>query len=223
MGSEIALVFALAGMDVLLNDTTEESLKRATDNLAKILEKGIARGFYKADEVQWTLGRLRATTDLAAYADRDLVIEAVFESEPVKAEVFRKLDPICKRDCILASNTSTISITALSSYIQLERRANFLGMHFFSPVSRMKLVEVIPALDTAPESVDKVIAACKQAGKTPIRVKDVVGFAVNRILRAFMIEAVRLSRKAWRHPRKSISPASSASATRSALSNCPMR
>ncbi len=117
MGSEIALVFALAGMDVLLNDTTEESLKRATDNLAKILEKGIARGFYKADEVQWTLGRLRATTDLAAYADRDLVIEAVFESEPVKAEVFRKLDPICKRDCILASNTSTISITALSSYV----------------------------------------------------------------------------------------------------------
>ncbi len=192
MGSEIALVFALAGKDVLLNDTTGEGLKRAKDNLAKILEKGVARGFYKADEVQWALGRLRTTTDLESYADRDLVIEAVFESEPVKAEVFRKLDSICKRACILASNTSTISITALSSYVKAERRALFLGTHFFSPVSRMKLVEVIPALDTAPESVDKVIAACKEAGKTPIRVKDVVGFAVNRILHAFMIEAVRL-------------------------------
>lgn len=192
MGSEIALVFALAGKDVLLNDTSEEGLKRARDNLAKILEKGVARGFYKSDEVQWALGRLRATTDLESYADRDLVIEAVFESEPVKAEVFRKLDSICKRNCILASNTSTISITALSSYVKAERRAGFLGMHFFSPVSRMKLVEVIPALDTAPENVDMVLAACREAGKTPIRVKDVVGFAVNRILHAFMIEAVRL-------------------------------
>ena len=192
MGSEIALVFALAGMDVLLNDTTEEGLKRATDNLAKILEKGVARGLYKADEVQWTLGRLKTTTDLASFAHRDLVIEAVFESETVKAEVFKKLDATCRRDCILASNTSTISITALSSYVKPERRASFLGMHFFSPVSRMKLVEVIPALDTAPENVDKVISACKEAGKTPIRVKDVVGFAVNRILHAFMIEAVRL-------------------------------
>ena len=192
MGSEIALVFALAGMDVMLNDTTEEALKRATDNLAKILDKGIARGFYKADEVQWALGRLKTTTDLAAYADRDLVIEAVFESEQVKAEVFRKLDSICKRDCILASNTSTISITALSSYVKPERRANFLGTHFFSPVSRMKLVEVIPALDTNPDVVDRTLAVCKEAGKTPIRVKDVVGFAVNRVLHAFLIEAVRL-------------------------------
>ena len=75
MGSEIALVFALAGKDVLLNDTTGEGLQRATDNLAKILEKGVARGFYQADEVQWTLGRLKATTDLASFADRDLVIE----------------------------------------------------------------------------------------------------------------------------------------------------
>ena len=192
MGSEIALVFALAGKDVLLSDTSEESLKRAKDNLAKILEKGVGRGFYKAEDVQPTLGRLVTTTDLGSYADRDLVIEAVFESEPVKAEVFKKLDGICRPGCIIASNTSTISITALSSYVKAERRRDFLGTHFFSPVSRMKLVEVIPALDTAPETVDLVIEACKHAAKTPIRVKDVVGFAVNRILHAFMIEAVRL-------------------------------
>ncbi|MEO8157343.1 MAG: 3-hydroxyacyl-CoA dehydrogenase family protein [Betaproteobacteria bacterium] len=192
MGSEIALVFALAGKDVLLNDTTEEGLRRAKDNLAKILDKGVARGFYKAEEVQSVLGRLRISTDLASFADRDLVIEAVFEAEAVKAEVFARLDSICKPGCILASNTSTISITALSSHVKPERRGDFLGTHFFSPVSRMKLVEVIPALDTAPKNVDAVIAVCKEAGKTPIRVKDVVGFAVNRILHAFMIEAVRL-------------------------------
>jgi 3-hydroxybutyryl-CoA dehydrogenase len=192
MGAEIALVFALAGKDVLLSDTTDESLKRAKDNLAKILEKGVARGFYKAEEVPWTLERLRTTTELGSYADRDLVIEAVFESEPVKADVFRKLDAICRPGCVIASNTSTISITALAAYVQAQRRVDFIGTHFFSPVSRMKLVEVIPALDTASETVDKVMAACREAGKTPIRVKDVVGFAVNRILHAFMIEAVRL-------------------------------
>lgn len=192
MGSEIALVFALAGKDVLLNDTSEEHLARAKGNLAKILEKGVGRGFYKAGDVQPTLDRLKTTTDLSAYADRDLVIEAVFESEQVKAEVFRKLDGVCKPGCIIASNTSTISITALSAYVKAERRRDFLGTHFFSPVSRMKLVEVIPALDTAPETVDAAIEACRAAGKTPIRVKDVVGFAVNRVLHAFMIEAVRL-------------------------------
>lgn len=192
MGSEIALVFALAGKDVLLNDTSEEYLDRAKDNLSKILEKGVSRGFYKPEDVQSTLGRLRTTADLATYADRDLVIEAVFESESVKAEVFRRLDGVCRPGCIIASNTSTISITALSSYVKAERRRDFLGTHFFSPVSRMKLVEVIPALDTAAETVDRAVEACKQAAKTPIRVKDVVGFAVNRILHAFMIEAVRL-------------------------------
>lgn len=192
MGSEIALVFALAGKDVLLNDTSAEGLKRATDNLAKILEKGVGRGFYKADEVQPALARIRTTTDLGQYADRDLVIEAVFESEPVKAEVFGKLDAICRPGCIIASNTSTISITALSAYVKAERRRDFLGTHFFSPVSRMKLVEVIPALDTAPKTVEATIAVCREAAKTPIRVKDVVGFVVNRVLHAFMIEAVRL-------------------------------
>ncbi|HZP92934.1 MAG TPA: 3-hydroxyacyl-CoA dehydrogenase family protein [Burkholderiales bacterium] len=192
MGSEIALVFALAGKDVLLNDTTEEGLKRAKNSLARILEKGISRGFYRQEDVQPVFTRIRTTTDLGAFADRDMVIEAVFEMEEVKAEIFRKLDAIVPAGCILASNTSTISISGLSSYVKPERRSRFIGTHFFSPVSRMKLVEVIPGLDTAQQTVDAAIAACREAGKTPIRVKDVVGFAVNRILHAFMIEAVRL-------------------------------
>lgn len=191
MGSEIALVFALAGKEVLLNDVSEEQLARAVDNLGKVLDKGAQRGFYQADQKAAALGRIRTTTDLARYADRQLVVEAVFEDEKVKAETFRKLDVILD-DCIIASNTSTISITVLSSYVKPERRARFVGTHFFSPVSRMKLVEVIPGLDTSAETVETVTQACREAGKTPIQVKDVVGFAVNRMLHAFFIEAIRL-------------------------------
>ena len=192
MGSEIALVFALAGKDVLLSDVSEDSLKRALDNLGKVLDKGAQRGFYPTEQKAPTLARIRTTTDLALYADRDLVIEAVFEDEKVKADTFRKLDAVCADACIIASNTSTISISGLAAHVKPARRSRFLGTHFFSPVSRMKLVEVIPGLDTAPETVETAMAACKEAGKVPIRVKDVVGFAVNRILHAFMIEAVRL-------------------------------
>jgi len=192
MGSEIALVFALAGKDVLLSDVSEDSLKRALDNLGKVLDKGAQRGFYPTEQKAPTLARIRTTTDLALYADRDLVIEAVFEDEKVKADTFRKLDAVCADACIIASNTSTISISGLAAHVKPARRSRFLGTHFFSPVSRMKLVEVIPGLDTAPETVEAAMAACKEAGKVPIRVKDVVGFAVNRILHAFMIEAVRL-------------------------------
>ncbi|HUF19714.1 MAG TPA: 3-hydroxyacyl-CoA dehydrogenase family protein [Burkholderiales bacterium] len=192
MGSEIALVMALAGKNVLLSDTSEDALKRAKDNLGKILEKGVGRGFYSEEQVAPALGRIATTTALEKFSDRDLVIEAVFEQEDVKAAVFRKLDGICKPGCIIASNTSTIAISGLSAYVNPERRRDFLGMHFFSPVSRMKLVEVIPALDTAEETVDAAMAVCREAAKTPIKVKDVVGFAVNRVLHAFMIEAARL-------------------------------
>jgi 3-hydroxybutyryl-CoA dehydrogenase len=192
MGSEIALVFALAGKDVLLNDVSDEHLGRAMENLGRVLDKGAQRGFYTQEQQAGTLSRIRTTTDLARYADRQLVVEAVFEDEKVKAETFRKLDVILNQDCIVASNTSTISITVLSSYVKAARRSCFVGTHFFSPVSRMKLVEVIPGIDTGTGTVDTVTAACREAGKTPILVKDVVGFAVNRMLHAFFIEAIRL-------------------------------
>ena len=192
MGSEIALVYALAGKDVVLSDVSDESLGRALDNLGRILERGVQRGMYSQDQKDPTLQRIATTTDLNRYRDCDMVIEAVFEDEQVKAATFRKLDGICSEQCIIASNTSSISISGLASNVRPERRARFLGTHFFSPVSRMKLVEVIPALDTSEQTVEMVMAACREAAKTPIRVKDVVGFAVNRVLHAFMIEAVRL-------------------------------
>ena len=192
MGSEIALVCALAGKHVLLADTSEEALARARDRLAYVLDKGLQRGSYAPGAGEAALARIATTTDLSAFADRDLVTEAVFENEEVKAGIFRVLDQVCRADAVIASNTSTISITGLASYVGLERRGRFLGTHYFSPVSRMKLVEVIPGIDTAPATVDAVVEFCREIGKTPIRVKDVVGFAVNRMLHAFMIEAIRL-------------------------------
>jgi 3-hydroxybutyryl-CoA dehydrogenase len=192
MGSEIALVFALAGKDVLLNDVSDQQLERAMESLGKVLDKGVQRGFYTAEQRAAALSRIRTTTDLARYADRELVVEAVFEDEKVKAETFRKLEVILDDACIVASNTSTISITVLSSYVKADRRERFVGTHFFSPVSRMKLVEVIPGMDTSGETLARVTQACREAGKTLIRVKDVVGFAVNRMLHAFFIEAIRL-------------------------------
>jgi 3-hydroxybutyryl-CoA dehydrogenase len=192
MGSEIALVCALAGKDVVLNDVDEQRLAAALDGLAKILDKGIQRGFYTAEQKAPALSRIKPSVDVTRFADRDLVVEAVFEDEEVKAETYRTLDIICAPECIIASNTSTLSISGLASSVKAQRRSRFLGTHFFSPVSRMKLVEVIPGIDTDAQILESVIGLCKEIGKTPIKVKDVVGFAVNRMLHAFMIEAIRL-------------------------------
>lgn len=192
MGSEIALVFALAGYEVRLSDAGEDRLTMARTKLAMTLEKGAARGFWPAEAAKPALERIHATTNFADYADCSMVIEAVFEDEAVKAAVFRQLDQVCAGDCLIASNTSSISITALSAHVAPARRPHFLGTHFFSPVSRMKLVEVIPGMDTDRRTVETAMAACQAVGKAPIEVKDVVGFAVNRLLHALLIEAMRL-------------------------------
>lgn len=147
MGSEIALTFGLADHEVLLSDAAEERLAAATKNISTILDKGAARGFWSQKDAKRAIGQIRTTSNLADYANCDVVIEAVSEDEPVKSTLFRQLDKICRHDSIIASNTSSISITVLSSYLSPARRANFIGTYFFSPVSRMKLVEVIPGLD----------------------------------------------------------------------------
>ena len=192
MGSEIALVFALAGKDVLLVDNVQEQVDRALSNVTRVLDSGIGRNFYTEEDKSRALASIRTTTDLGEYGDRDLIIEAVFEDAEVKADIFRRLDEICKADAIIASNTSSISISVLASNLSDARQPNFLGLHFFSPVSRMKLVEVISAMDTSEDARAAATAACEEAGKVPIQVKDVVGFAVNRVLFAMWNEAMRL-------------------------------
>ena len=192
MGSEIALVFALAGHDVLLADRSEAEVGAAIERLEGVLRKGVERGFYGQEVADAALGHIRTTADLGLFADRDLVTEAVFEDLAVKGDVLARLDAICRADCVIATNTSTIPISTLAAKVPAERRASFIGTHYFSPVTRMKLVEVIPAFDTSEATFEFACRMCRAAGKTPIRVKDVAGFAVNRVLHAFLIEAVRL-------------------------------
>ncbi|MBN8816224.1 MAG: 3-hydroxyacyl-CoA dehydrogenase family protein [Sphingomonas sp.] len=192
MGAEIALVFALAGADVLLNDRDPAALDGAIARLAALTERGVARGFYTAAQRGEALARLRPAPDLASFADRDLVTEAVFESLEVKSAVLSSLDGICRGDCVIASNTSTLPISTLAAALAPRRRAQLIGTHYFSPVSRMQLVEVIPAFDTEPAIVEDVTATLRAIGKSPIRVNDVAGFAVNRLLHAMLIEAVKL-------------------------------
>jgi len=192
MGAEIALVFALAGHEVLLSDTGEGQLAAALERLGRALDRGIQRGWYKEDEKPLALSRITTTVALDPFARCDFVTEAVFEEETVKAATYKKLDALCPPHTIFASNTSTIPISTLAAHVGEARRANFIGTHYFSPASRMKLVEVIPHFDTAPETLDTAMRLMQQNDKVAVKIKDVAGFAVNRMFLIFLNEAVRL-------------------------------
>ena len=192
MGAEIALVFAMAGKSVMLNDTAQERLDEALKKLSTVLDAGISRKFWIEEDKTATLANIIPTTNLQDFSDRQMVIEAVFEDAEVKGQVFKKIDKILDPNCIVASNTSSISITVLSANVSEARQKNFVGLHFFSPVHRMQLVEVIKGMDSSAEALEVATQACKDAGKIPIQVKDVVGFAVNRMLFALWNEALRL-------------------------------
>ncbi|MEQ8398157.1 3-hydroxyacyl-CoA dehydrogenase family protein [Thalassobaculum sp.] len=192
MGSEIALVFALADRKVRLMDTDKAFVDKAMKKLEATLDSGIGRGFYTEADKPRALANIETSTDVSSFGDVDMVIEAVTEDQAVKAKVYKDLDAVLKPDAIIASNTSSISISVLASNFSEARQKNFLGLHFFSPVTRMKLVEVISGFDSDPEVVKAATQACEDVGKSPIQVKDVVGFAVNRILFAMWDEAIRL-------------------------------
>lgn len=192
MGGEIALMQAHAGMHVMLVDVNQAKLDAALARLRLLMDKGVPRGFFTAESVTPTLARIVTHTTYDAVADAEYVTEAVFESTDVKRSVLESLSQACARDCVIASNTSTIPISTLASFLPAARRPLFIGTHFFSPVSRMKLVEVIRAFDTSDSCFDRAWKVCTVMGKTPVRVKDVAGFAVNRMLHAFIIEAIRL-------------------------------
>ncbi|MDF1722699.1 MAG: 3-hydroxyacyl-CoA dehydrogenase family protein [Minwuia sp.] len=191
MGAEIAFEFARAGYDVLLSDRSDDVLAAARTRLEGIWNKGLARSFYAEGDGS-PLDRMQFDADLASFADREIVVEAVFEDEAVKGEAWARLDGICGPEAIFCTNTSTIAISTLAAHVDVARRPRFVGTHFFSPVTRMKLVEVMPGFETDEAVVEEMFEHLKAAAKHPIRIKDVTGFAVNRLLHVFMIEAVRL-------------------------------
>jgi len=192
MGAEIALCYAMSGYNVFMKETALELAQKGKERLGGVLDKAIKKGRFQVKDKAPTLSRLTPTDQYNDLRDVDLGVEAVFEDLATKREVFSQLDSVCTPDCIFATNTSSIPITLLATSVSKERIGRFLGAHFFSPASVMKLVEVIPGLETEEETVTFVMDCCRNIGKAPIRVKDVTGFAVNRILHAMWIEANRL-------------------------------
>ncbi len=192
MGAEIALCFAMSGYEVCMKETSLDLAQKGKERLGGVLDKAIKKGTFQAEDKASTLSRMTPTDQYKVLKGVDLVVEAVFEDLETKREVFSQLDRVCQPGCIFATNTSSIPVTLLATSVTKERIGRFLGTHFFSPASVMKLVEVIPGLETEKETVTAMMDCCRNIGKAPIMVKDVTGFAVNRILHAMWIEANRL-------------------------------
>lgn len=191
MGSGIAQVSAVAGLDVVLRDVTEDALQRGRAAIEKSLKRFADKGTLTADDVEQAMSRLSFTTDLDAAADADLVIEAVFEDLAVKTEIFGTLDRICREDAVLASNTSAIPITQIAA--ATSRPESVVGTHFFSPVPMMALCELVRGYKTSDEALATARAFAERIGKTCIVVnRDVAGFVTTRLIAALANEAVRL-------------------------------
>ena len=190
MGLDIAQVFARNGFDVLVRDIRDDIIKASEARLHKGLDKLVAKG--KMDEAgkKAITDKITFTTELSDAADSDLVIEAAIENMEIKKSVFAELDTICKPETIFASNTSSISITAIAA--ATKRADKFIGMHFFNPATIMKLVEVIKGANTSQETFDTVYALAKQLGKEPVEVNEAPGFVVNKIMIPYINEAIGL-------------------------------
>ena len=190
MGLDIAQVFAKKGYEVVVRDITEEIIKASEGRLNKGLDKLVAKG--KLDEAgkKAITDKMTFTTDLSLAADADLVIEAAVENLEIKKSIFAELDKICKAETILASNTSSISITAIAA--ATKRADRFIGMHFFNPATVMKLVEVIRGANTSEETFQTIYNLSAEIGKDPIEVAEAPGFVVNKILIPMINEAADL-------------------------------
>ena len=188
MGNGIAHVFARAGFHVHLCDVEQRFLDRGMATVEKNLEREAAKGKLTADEAAKALARITPTLDRKDLAQCDFIVEAATEKFDVKAALFRELDSIARPEVILASNTSSISITKLAA--QTSRADKVIGMHFFNPVPVMKLVEVIRGLATSQETYDATQALSEKVGKTPVEVNDAAGFVSNRVLMPLLNEAM---------------------------------
>ncbi len=188
MGRGIAHVFAAAGYDVILTDISAGQLEAAMSSIAKNLARQTAKGLLTEADEKAAFARIKSATDVAALSDCDLVIEAASEVQAVKKEIFASLKGVLKPTAILASNTSSLSITGLAA--GTEKPENFIGIHFMNPVPVMKLVEIIRGLDTSDETTATVNGLAEELGKVPVEANDFPGFVSNRILMPMINEAV---------------------------------
>ncbi len=188
MGNGIAHVFAQAGFSVQMQDISEAFAAKGVATIDKNLQRGVDKGKLTVEEKAAVLGRIRTTTKLEDLAACDIVIEAATEKWEVKKQIFETLAAVCKPSAILASNTSSISITKLAAITK--RPGAFIGMHFMNPVPIMQLIEVIRGLVTSDATFEAVMDLSKQLGKTPIACNDFPGFVSNRVLLPMINEAI---------------------------------
>ncbi len=188
MGNGIAHVFARSGFDVTLCDVEQRFVDRALETIGKNLDREVSKNKITAEDKTATLGRIKTTTDRSQLAACDIVVEAATEKFDIKAQLFRDLDAACRPEVILASNTSSISITKLGALTK--RPDKVIGMHFFNPVPVMKLVEVIRGLATSNETYEAVRDLSVKLEKTPVEVNDAPGFVSNRVLMPLLNEAM---------------------------------
>ena len=190
MGSGIIQVCAMAGYDVQVLEVSEEAWERGKNLIDSSLKRFLKKEKITQEQYDEIWKRINFSTSIEPFKDVDFVIEAVFENFDVKKETYNKLESVLKEDVIIATNTSSICITELAS--TTKRPDKFIGMHFFNPVPMMKLVEVIPALQTSEETVEITMQLGKKIGKEPVKCADTPGFIVNRILVPMMLEATRM-------------------------------
>ena len=190
MGSGIAQISAQAGFETVVYDVSQEFIDKGLERVRASLQRFATRGKITAEEERRILARLTGVLKLDGLSASALVIEAAPEQLDLKREIFKKLDAICAPETLLATNTSSFSVTAIAGATRLPERV--LGMHFFNPPPLMALVEVIRAERTSPAVVERGLALARQLGKTPVTAKDTPGFIVNRIARSFYNEALRI-------------------------------
>jgi len=188
MGGGIAHVCALAGFDVAVTDINEEALQRGRQTIERNLARQVARGAIREEDKDAATARILMGLDYAMFADCDMVVEAATEKEEIKREIFKKLTPVLKPDALIATNTSSISITRLAS--ATDRPGKFIGMHFMNPVPVMSLVELIRGIATDENTFAVTRELALKLGKTPVAAEDFPAFIVNRILLPMINEAV---------------------------------
>lgn len=189
MGSGIAQVTAQSGYPTTVLEVSREFLDAGLRRIDQFLAAGVAKGKVRPEDKQATQARLSGTTDYDSLKDCDLVIEAVIENLEAKKEAFGRLERVLKKEAILASNTSSLSITEMA--VTTKRPQRFIGLHFFNPVPLMKLVEVIRTIQTEPGIEEAVLGFAKSLGKVPVRTLDRTGFIVNRLLVPYILDAIR--------------------------------
>ncbi|HEY6571727.1 MAG TPA: 3-hydroxybutyryl-CoA dehydrogenase [Candidatus Eisenbacteria bacterium] len=190
MGSGIVQVSAQAGLKTIVREADQAFLDKGLARIKKFLDDGVTKGKVTAEDRDKTLANISGTTKLEDLAGCDLVIEAVTENIAVKKEVFSTLDAVCAPDAVLATNTSSLSVTEIAAFAKKPERV--LGLHFFNPVPLMKLVEIIRALPTGEAAFERAKGYVEAIGKTPVIAKDAPGFVVNRLLVPYLIDAIRV-------------------------------